>query len=390
MKTILVTYNNVEHSISIDYDLNSPDIFSNIIEMVKEELKIQKDFNLIYKYTGDIMNSTNIINFINKTGEFYIFELPSIVESRCISAYSKNSDISIPQFSESDIDSTKRKSSRNEIDHDSSNFSDKLDKLFDSTSNSLIADSTILDEEICFTDKCTLCGFKFRDRKYVCSICDNLSMCDNCESNHNKDHPTIKLKSKRSLCQSNQDIYYYHFLNLKNNQMKPDTKRQIQLKTDARNIVTVRKDTFIRIPFDIIKNESDKYHDDENLFTIKNYYPFTIIFNEESNSKVIFTEGKSTLRKTIILKSPKEVIKENEKYTITFFICNNSKKHFMSNYVDISFQINDDMEEEELNKKFEYFDMIKLLPKEKKKIIYDRLQKEDNKSPIEIYNELLE
>ena len=99
MKTILVTYNNVEHSISIDYDLNSPDIFSNIIEMVKEELKIQKDFNLIYEYTGDIMNSTNIINFINKTGEFYIFELPSIVESRCISTYSKNSDISIPQFS---------------------------------------------------------------------------------------------------------------------------------------------------------------------------------------------------------------------------------------------------------------------------------------------------
>ena len=60
----------------------------------------------------------------------------------------------------------------------------------------------------------------------------------------------------------------------------------------------------------------------------------------------------------------------------------------MSNSVEIVFQINEDMEEEELNNKFEYFDMIKLLPKEKKKVIYERLQKEENKSPFEIYNEL--
>ena len=382
MKTIIVTFNNEEHSIQINNDLNEQELYSTIINKIKEELKVQNEFNLLYKYSGDIMNDSNIRSFINKAGEFYVFELPSIVESHCISQFSNNS---IPIQFESD-----EKLSHNEFNKydSSSDFSEKLDKLFNSTSKSSIADSTVLDEEICFSDKCTLCGFKFRDKKYLCSICDNLSMCDKCESNHNKEHPTIKLKSKRSLCQSNQEIYYYHFSNLKNNQMRPDTKRPIQIKTDVKDIVTVRKDTIIRIPFDIMKSENDKYQDDENVFTIKNFYPFTIIFNEESNSKVVFTEGRSTIRKTLILKSPTEVMKENEQYKITFFVYNNSKNPFMSNSVEIVFQINDDMEEEELNNKFEYFDMIKLLPKEKKKVIYERLQKEENKSPLEIYNEL--
>ena len=381
MKTIIVTYNNEEHSIQINNDLNEQELYPTIINLIKEELKVKNDFNLLYKYTGDIMNDSNISSFINKAGEFYVFELPSIVESHCISNFANNS---MPKHFESE-----EKLSQNEFNtHDSTSaFSEKLDKLFDSTSKSSIADSTVLDEEICFSDKCMLCGFKFRDKKYLCVICDNLSLCDKCESNHNKDHPTIKLKSKRALCKSNQEIYYYHFVNLKNNQMKPDTKRPIQVRTDVKDIVTVRKDTIIRIPFDIKKNENDKYKDDENVFTIKNFYPFTIIFNEESNSKVVFTEGRSTIRKTLILKSPTEVMKENEQYKITFFVYNNSKNPFMSNSVEIVFQINDDMEEEELNNKFEYFDMIKLLPKEKKKLIYDRLQKE-NKSPLEIYNEL--
>ena len=382
MKTIIVTFNNEEHSIQINNDLNEQELYSTIINKIKEELKVQNEFNLLYKYSGDIMNDSNIRSFINKAGEFYVFELPSIVESHCISQFSNNS---IPIQFESD-----EKLSHNELNKydSSSDFSEKLDKLFNSTSKSYIADSTVLDEEICFSDKCTLCGFKFRDKKYLCSICDNLSMCDKCESNHNKEHPTIKLKSKRSLCQSNQEIYYYHFSNLKNNQMRPDTKRPIQIKTDVKDIVTVRKDTIIRIPFDIMKSEIDKYQDDENVLTIKNFYPFTIILNEESNSKVVFSEGRSTIRKTLILKSPTEGIKENEKYNITFFIYNNSKNPFMSNSVEIVFQINEDMEEEELNNKFEYFDMIKLLPKEKKKVIYERLQKEENKSPLEIYNEL--
>ena len=382
MKTIIVTFNNEEHSIQINNDLNEQELYSTIINKIKEELKVQNEFNLLYKYSGDIMNDSNIRSFINKAGEFFVFELPSIVESHCIPQFSNNS---IPIQFESD-----EKLSHNEFNKydSSSDFSEKLDKLFNSKSKSYIADSTVLDEEICFSDKCTLCGFKFRDKKYLCSICDNLSMCDKCESNHNKEHPTIKLKSKRSLCQSNQEIYYYHFSNLKNNQMRPDTKRPIQIKTDVKDIVTVRKDTIIRIPFDIMKSEIDKYQDDENVFTIKNFYPFTIILNEESNSKVVFSEGRSTIRKTLILKSPTEGIKENEKYNITFFIYNNSKNPFMSNSVEIVFQINEDMEEEELNNKFEYFDMIKLLPKEKKKVIYERLQKEKNKSPLEIYNEL--
>ena len=99
MKTIIVTFNNEEHSIQINNDLNEQELYSTIINKIKEELKVQNEFNLLYKYSGDIMNDSNIRSFINKAGEFYVFELPSIVESHCISQFSNNS---IPIQFESD------------------------------------------------------------------------------------------------------------------------------------------------------------------------------------------------------------------------------------------------------------------------------------------------
>ena len=66
MKTIIVTFNNEEHSIQINNDLNEQELYSTIINKIKEELKVQNEFNLLYKYSGDIMNDSNIRSFINE------------------------------------------------------------------------------------------------------------------------------------------------------------------------------------------------------------------------------------------------------------------------------------------------------------------------------------
>ena len=163
--------------------MNNPNIESSK-EVKKEAVEDEEDEDFVIENTqNEEMNKINIneeqnINEDNK-------------ENLNIKDY-KNEE-------NDNNDNTKSVVFRANTNFQFSNLENKINTFFDEKGNKeenirskYILSSKLIKPEMFQTEKCTICNSALKGIKYVCCLCDNYNLCEECELYHN--HPCFKYK----------------------------------------------------------------------------------------------------------------------------------------------------------------------------------------------------
>lgn len=78
-------------------------------------------------------------------------------------------------------------------------------EIFLSLSHSPMNNNQNFDNSYHFNDYCSICKFQILKNKYVCLICDDFTLCSQCESNH-LDHPLMKVNIKNIAVTSKEEL----------------------------------------------------------------------------------------------------------------------------------------------------------------------------------------
>ncbi len=238
-----------------------------------------------------------------------------------------------------------------------------------------------------FSDKCVLCKNEFNSCKFGCLLCPNYFLCKNCEEKH--PHPMIKYKS-RGLSDK---IYKILDLSYSQNMKEKDFNDYIKRKYKYNEIyglslrTNISSNSFIMgtnqtREINLLIKNNNRFNIPKNTLNIfiKNQYDLKISINEDSLNKDLNAKMEIPI---------KLVIKSNEKSLLESY---NLRIEVISNNIDIistplilKINIKDDEEENTLNKQFNEFPSIVLLPKDKKKQLqYIIKEKLSVKTPAEI------
>lgn len=233
-------------------------------------------------------------------------------------------------------------------------------------------------------ETCNICQCTLQGSKFVCCICDSCVICDICEVSH--PHPTFKFKSH--FLSTLKDTYYF----IQKKQNIKETKKKffdniltasIELTIECQNDNTfaMRPKQTLKIPF-TISNLSNKDISSKDFTIIcKNFKHIKLYLVEETftvkakNMHTIFIicESRSLLCKEF-------PIVEIYSSTIKLKDCKNRTA-----VLDV--EVNEDAEEEMLNKTFHGYEKIKTIRKKyKEMILYVMNEQISTKGPLEIYS----
>ena len=248
-------------------------------------------------------------------------------------------------------------------------------------------ESIILNKNKIFKDKCNLCHHEFNQCKFGCLLCLNYFLCSKCEENH--PHPMIKYKSEKLSDNINKIITIFSNFNKKEKDFHESVKKklgvkninQIQLRTNLSSNSFLMGTNQERILNLVIKN-SNKFEIPKNVLSIliKNQYDLNITIKDE----LLFKEIKPGIEIPISLyirSNPKNLF---ETYNLKIEVLSNSLD-IIAKPIELKITVKNDEEDNELNKQFNEFPSIILLPKEKKqKLQYIIKEKLSIKTPQEI------
>ena len=239
-----------------------------------------------------------------------------------------------------------------------------------------------------FSDEvCSICNNQLEGIKYICCICDKCILCDICEEKHH--HPVFKYKNKFLSTISET----YRFIEKMNNfeeGVNPikfigglfEKDASISIEPDTDYDISIRPYKKIRIPIKIKNNCSkDSIHSKNFIIIIRNFTQVNIYYNNNIDFTI---KPKETYTMYFTCESNGKLCKEN----ITFeFISQKIKfKDDEKTKFNMTISVNEDEEEEELNKEFKNYDGICLLSKKHKQQILNIMNmKKTQKSPLEIY-----
>ena len=200
-----------------------------------------------------------------------------------------------------------------------------------------------------FDDCCSLCSSKIYYIKYICVICKDCILCPKCEIEH--EHPTVKCKFPQ--LSTLKDIYIY--INTKNAGIKNSktaggflsdifsTKSELKLECNS-NQFSMRKNHVMYIPI-VIQNLSGNEIDLKKLKVV--------LFARNNKDLKVHTnlledKMEKNDKKKILVKIESNDIKRVYDFTIEAF----STSKLKSNILSFKVEINDDEEDEKLNKFF--------------------------------------
>ena len=249
------------------------------------------------------------------------------------------------------------------------------------------SESIILDKHKVFKDKCLLCQQPFNQCKFGCLLCPNYFLCSKCEENH--PHPMVKYKSMILSDNVNKIVTIYSNWNKKDKDFQEVIKKKLGVKNiyQLQTRTNISSNSFLmgssqeRMLNLLIKN-SNNFNIPKNTLTIliKNQYDLNITIKDE----LLFNEIKAGMEIPIglyIRSNSKNLL---EKYILRIEVVSNSLD-IISKAIDLKIVVKDDEEDNELNKQFNEFPSIILLPKEKKKKLqYIIKEKISVKTPQEI------
>ena len=247
--------------------------------------------------------------------------------------------------------------------------------------------SIILDKHQIFTDKCSLCKNMFSRCKYGCLLCPDYFLCAECEENH--PHPMIKYKSNILSDNIKKIILINSTLDKGNKDLQEIAKKKLGVKKVNPILLrtNISSNSFLmgnnqeRMINLIIKN-NNKFLIPKNSLTIliKNQYDLNVTIKDD----VLFNDIGPGLEVPINLffKSNEKNMFEN--YNLKIEVVNNSLD-IIAKPIELKISVKNDEEDNTLNKNFEEFPSIILLPKEKKKKLqYIIKEKLSLKTPQEI------
>ena len=353
------------------------------IEDIEIQLKIDENIN---KNINDIINDDNedenIINvhdttlLFNKIKNILCQEKTvllrrsnSIHVSRNINEYTRENSTIIHNNNKND--------DNDDDDDDDDNYTllgneGDNDDMGDKNNNNnvnrinIVQSSNSINQDTFKTEICSLCGHNLQGVKYICVVCENSILCSNCENGHF--HPCIKFKNEFL---SNLPSIY-RFIS-KNNGYKKETnnkllklfKKEYEIKmyplTDEK--VCLRPHKEAKFPIRIYNLSKEIIHSTQ----------FDIIPKDNKLVQIYFEAYE------------KFSIKPNEKYTIklkcisggkmgrekiNFYLFSRElalKNSGQLNFC-IEFEINNDVEEEEMNKNLNFNENVILYSKEHKRM----------------------
>lgn len=248
-------------------------------------------------------------------------------------------------------------------------------------------DSIVLNKNQIFKDKCTLCKGPLNLSKFGCLLCPNFFLCSKCEENH--PHPMIKYKSNHLSDNLDKIIQIYSCSTKKEKKLIDKIKK----KFGKKNIIpillrtNIASNSFLIGPSQqrmvnlVIKN-NNKFVIPKNTLSviIKNQFDLNITIKDKYLDNEI--AAGSEIPVTLYIRSNENNLFEN--YNLKIIVLSDSMD-IVSEPLEMKIVVKNDDEDNELNKQFNEFPSIILLPKDKKKKLqYIIKEKLSVKSPQEI------
>ena len=221
-----------------------------------------------------------------------------------------------------------------------------------------------------FDDICSMCSSKIYFKKYICIVCRDCVLCQDCQEEHL--HPIIKCKQTQ--LSTVQDIYNY--LKNNNNKIKQisnqktkkygifgnlfSEKYELKLNCNALNF-SMRPNKKINIPITV-----------QNLSNVP--------FNCEQNNLILFARNNKDLKvyekKVGQILNKKEqidvnmILESNDMCKIYYFtieLYTSEEIKLKSNILSFTLEVNNDEEDEILNEEFKDFPKVIVMNKNIKK-----------------------
>ena len=160
------------------------------------------------------------------------------------------------------------------------NFEIKLKNIFGEeddnyyTRNKYILTSKNIDKKTFNSEKCFICNNKLKGIKYICCICDQCILCEECELYHN--HPCFKYKTKfiSSLYDTIDFIskYYDYKLPYESTSYSKFFRKEYDLKIEPYSDLefSLRPNKVINIPLKILNYSRETLDSNQFIILIKN------------------------------------------------------------------------------------------------------------------------
>ena len=260
-------------------------------------------------------------------------------------------------------------------------FNNENINLSNQQSNSVLRSTTSFSQEIC-----DICNNPLQSIKYICLLCDSLTICTFCERDHH--HSVIKYKTHFLSDLSRT----YSFIHSKQptiksyksiiNDLLSKKEKDISLENDFDSFISMRPNKEVRIPIIIHNNSKGRIFSKEFTLIVKNFKKVNMLF--DLPKKDVAIDPGNFLLVFLICQSKFQCT--HEKICVEFFSKEFKVKHLSKANLRLEINVNEDVEDERLAKIFNAYPKIQVIKKEYKSMILTLMN--DNltsKNPNEIY-----
>ena len=366
--------NESEEIINNDNDDEDDDnnLYNKTNLMLEKIKKVMSQDLEIYKHSKTVIepsnNENNNININNINNNININNINNNIYINNSTNINNNINDSPSNF----IYKENVENFNNIIDNDDKKAKDNINIINDNdNSNINQLSKNLINPDTFKSIKCSICKDNLLGIKYICCVCENCILCTNCELEHF--HPCIKFKT--TFLSNLQDFYkfitlFYSFKVPTNNFFSRLFKKEYEVSliplTDKK--ICLRPEKEVLLPIKIV-NLSKEFIRSSQIDIIPKDNKFVQIYND--NKK--FSIGPN-LAFTLKMKCISGDKLGKEKITFYGFSEDLSFKNPENLKFNLEFEINNDEEEEKMNKKLEYNENVIIYNKEHKQIALEILE----------------
>ena len=224
-------------------------------------------------------------------------------------------------------------------------------------------------KNIFIKEYCSNCKDNLVNVKYICIICENNKLCNQCGEKH--EHPCLIYKTP--FISSLKETYTFITKNytFPTNVFSKKIQRSMSILLMGDNNICLRPNKGALIPIKIFNNSNVIISSYEFIILVKGNKLINISYDNTSNFKILPNKFYIIKLKCI---TPNKIC--NEKINIEIYSNKYDLKQNDNLKIDINIEINEDKDEEQLNYKLFFNEMVILYNKEHKQIMVSLLENE--------------
>jgi hypothetical protein len=244
-----------------------------------------------------------------------------------------------------------------------------LEEVEDIDKDLSLKGSNDLLNDIFIKESCSLCNENLSKIKYICIICENTILCDTCGEKH--EHPCLIYKTP--FISSLKETYTFITKNYSFplNVFSKKHQRNLSISLMGDNNICLRPNKGALIPIKVMNNNNVTINTSQFIILVKGNKLIHISYDTHSNIKI--SPNTSWILKLKCI-TPSQLCKEKiniELYSSNFILKPNDNLK-----IDFNIEINEDKDEEQLNYKLFYNEMVILYNKEHKQTMVSLLENE--------------